>query len=253
MPNYASAWSFESKVAQSYLLDALDVPRPRTVVSFEYEDAREAAKGLGLPIVAKKSFGASSVNVVLLRTQAELDRYLQRAFAQQLWETRKTEVGSPGRAAASSPLSPWFREKLQRRMFGGERHDYVYLQEFIPGNDSDLRINVIGRRVDGCRRRNRVNDFRASGSGHIIRAYDLPDDAVALCMDTRERLGADCLAMDVLYRDGAPVIVEMSYAESESSHPVHWVKETDGTYTRVEGEVMDQELWVKHILDEFGL
>jgi len=253
MPNYASAWHFESKVAQSYILSELDVPRPRTIVSFEYEDARETAKTLGLPVVAKRSYGASSENVSLLRTQAELDRYLQREFAQQLWDERKRDAGSPLRAAASAPLSPWLSEKVRRTLAGDERHDYVYLQEFIPGNDADLRINVIGRRVDGCWRKNRVNDWRASGSGQIVRAYELPEDAVALCMSTRERLGADSLAMDVLYRDGAPVIVEMSYTESVSSHPVHWVKEPDGSYTRVEGEVWDQELWAKHILDEFGL
>jgi hypothetical protein len=45
-PNYRSAWHFESKVAQSYLLDALDVPRPRTVVSFERADAAAAVAAL---------------------------------------------------------------------------------------------------------------------------------------------------------------------------------------------------------------
>jgi glutathione synthase/RimK-type ligase-like ATP-grasp enzyme len=253
MPNYASVWHFESKVAQSYLLEALDIPRPRTVVSFEYEDARAAAKGLGIPLVAKRSHGASSENVVLLRTQAEVDRYLERAFAQQIWDARKRKSGSPLRAAASGPLSAWFGEKVRRATLGEERHDYAYFQEFVPGNDSDLRINVIGRRVDGCRRKNRPNDFRASGSGEYIRCYDLPADAVALCMETRERIGADSLAIDLLYRDGEPLIVEMSFAESVSSHPVHWVKESDGSYTRVDGEVSDQVLWAKHILDELGL
>jgi len=252
MPNYASCWHFESKVAQSYVLEALDVPRPRTVVSFEYGDARRAAKDLGLPVVAKRSYGASSKNVELLRTQAELDRYLERAFAQQVWDARKSATASPWRAAASGAFEPWFLEKVRRTALDGERHDYVYLQEFIAGNDSDLRINVIGRRVDGCRRMNRANDFRASGSGQIVRGYDLPDDVVALCMTTRERMGADCLAMDVLRRDGEPVIVEMSYTESESSHPVHWVKGANGDYSRVEGEVSDQELWARHILDELA-
>ena len=83
--------------------------------------------------------------------------------------------------------------------------------------------------------------------------YELPEDAAELCLETRERIGADCLAFDLLYRDGKPLIIEMSYIEDLSSHAVHWVKEPDGSFTRVEGEAWDQELWAKHILDEFGL
>lgn len=253
MPNYESVWHFESKVAQSYLLDALDVPRPRTVVSFEHADAIASAKELGLPLVAKKAFGASSQNVKLLRTQAELDRYLEREFAQQIWDERKGKSGSALKAVASDPLSLWVREKARRRILGKERHGYVYLQEYIEGNDSDVRISVVGRRATGCRRMNRAGDFRASGSGQIIRGHDLPRDTIELCMKTRERIGADSLAFDVLYRDGAPLVIEMSYIQALSSSPAHWVKEPDGSLTRVEGEVWDQELWAKHMLDEFGL
>lgn len=253
IPNYASVWHFESKVAQSYILDKLGVPRPRTIVSFERGDAAAAAAELGLPVVAKKSFGAASENVVLLRTQAELDQYLDREFAQELWDERKLKTGSARSAAVSDPLSPWFREKVRRSLLGGERHGYVYLQEFIGGNDSDVRISVIGRRATGCRRMNRDNDFRASGSGRIIRGHHLPLDALALCMDTRERMGADGLAFDLLYRDGRPLIVETSYTQSLSCSAAQWVKECDGSLSRVEGEVWDQELWAKHALDELGL
>ena len=252
VPNWESAWHYESKVAQSYILEALHAPRPRTVVSFEREDAAASAQQLGLPVVAKKSYGAAGRNVMLLRTQRELDRYLEREFAQQEWDERRARLGSTSRAVASGPLSGWLLEKVRRAILGGERHGYVYLQEFIDGNDSDLRINVIGRRVAGCRRRNRAGDFRASGSGQVIRLFELPQDAVDLCVDIRERMGADCLAFDVLYRDGSPLIVEMSYVESLSSHAVHLVKEADGAFMKVEGEAWDQELWAKHVLEELG-
>jgi glutathione synthase/RimK-type ligase-like ATP-grasp enzyme len=253
MPNWESVWHFESKVAQSYLLAEYDVPRPRTVVSFEMEDAATAATSLGIPVVAKGSFGASSENVMLLRTQAELDHYLEREFAQQLWNESKSTAGSAFKAIASNPPSRWLGEKVRRRVMGAERLGYVYLQEFIPDNDSDIRISVAGRRATGCRRVNRAHDFRASGSGQIIRGHDLPLDAIALCMQTRERIGADSLAFDVLYRDGVPLIVEISYVQALSSSPAHWVKEADGTLTRIEGEIWDQEMWVKHVLEGFGL
>ena len=47
---------------------------------------------------------------------------------------------------------------------------YVYFQDFIPNNDTDTRIVVIGDKIIGERRGVRNGDFRASGS-HIL----LPD------------------------------------------------------------------------------
>jgi glutathione synthase/RimK-type ligase-like ATP-grasp enzyme len=253
MPNWESVWHFESKVAQSYLLDSLDVPRPRTIVSFEREDAAAAVQELGLPVVAKKSFGSSGENVLLLRTQRQVDRYLQTEFAQQIWDERKAGSRSAVGAALSGLLSPWLHEKMRRKAVGAERHGYAYFQEFIDGNDSDVRIAVMGRRMAGCVRMNRKNDFRASGSGNFIRGDDLPLDAMRLCADTCSRIGADTLAFDVLYRDGEPLIVEMCYVEDISTSPAHWVEEPDGTLTRIMGEIWDQELWVKHMLDSLGL
>jgi glutathione synthase/RimK-type ligase-like ATP-grasp enzyme len=256
MPNYGTVWHFESKVAQSYLFEDLAIPRPRTIVSFEYRDAVAAAAPLGLPLVAKKTFGSASTNVVLLRSAHQVERYLKRQFAQQLWDEQKARTGSPIRAAASSILTPWFREKAWRFLTAGERHGYAYLQEFITGNDADLRINVIGRRIIGFWRGNRRNDFRASGSGRLDLDRPIPIDAMTLCHETSRRLGADSLAYDILYRDGKPVVVEMSYnyvAEAVRRVKRHWVRETDGTFTAVDRNVWPQELWLMQLLEEMGL
>ena len=256
MPSYATAWHFESKVAQSYLLELLDVPRPRTIVSFEYGDAVEAAKSLGLPLVAKKSHGASSKNVRLLKTEGELKEYLQREFAQQLWDERKTDKGSPSKATASAALEPWFRQKVVGTMLDQERQGYVYLQEFVADNDSDLRVVVVGRWVLAAWRANRENDFRASGGGKTIWDRPIPMDAVRLCIETSKRIGSDSLAFDVLFRAGQPLIVEMSYNfPQQPAHdaPGHWREEPDGQLTWVDGQMWPQELWVIKLLEELGL
>jgi len=257
MPSYRTMWHFESKVAQSYLLEQLEVPRPRTVVSFDYQDAVEAVKPLGLPVVAKKSHGASSKNVRLLKSQSELDHYLQREFAQQLWDERKSAEGSPRRAAASALLEPWFRQKVIDTMLDHERHGYVYFQEFVPDNDCDLRILVIGRRVQGSWRANRENDFRASGGGQTIWDRPIPEDAIRLCLETSRRIGADSLAFDLLLREGQRLIVEISYTMPPEvyAHGLngHWLEEQDGRLTWVEGYVWPQELWVIRLLEELGL
>lgn len=56
-----------------------------------------------------------------------------------------------------------------RRMMGLTKK-YVYFQDFIPGNDFDTRVTIIGDRAFGFTRNVRPGDFRASGSGNV--GYD---------------------------------------------------------------------------------
>src|SRR5690606_15154424 len=49
----------------------------------------------------------------------------------------------------------------------GREKGYLYFQEFMPKNEFDTRLIVIGNRCFGIRRYNRTGDFRASGSGLI--------------------------------------------------------------------------------------
>ena len=49
----------------------------------------------------------------------------------------------------------------------GKEREYVYFQEFLPGNNFDIRIIVIGDKAFGLKRMVRKGDFRASGSGEF--------------------------------------------------------------------------------------
>ena len=85
VPNYATVWHFESKVAQSYLLRSHGVPQPRTWVSFDRDDAMIAAAQLGLPLVSKESHGAGSENVHLLNRASQVRRFIERHLGHQRW------------------------------------------------------------------------------------------------------------------------------------------------------------------------
>ena len=58
--------------------------------------------------------------------------------------------------------------------------NYAYFQKYIPAQH-DIRITVIGNRAFGFLRKNRKNDFRASGSGLIDYDYKkIPIEAVKI-------------------------------------------------------------------------
>lgn len=255
LPNYATIWHFESKVAQSYLLDHLNVPTPGTFVSFDFDEAMETARSSSFPVVRKKAAGAGSTNVRAVRDLGELSRDIERTFSFSLWD-RSLGEKSRLRRVARGVRHRWFRDFVRRKLLHSQLFGVEYWQEFIPGNDSDLRITVIGDRfATGFWRRNRPGDFRASGSGNIDYDTPLPEDAIRCCLEISRRLDFDSMAYDILHRDGRPVISEMSYGYSDTAvHRVsgYSVLLPDGTLSFVKGHTWPQELWVEWALIRAG-
>ncbi|BCS31615.1 hypothetical protein TBR22_A08170 [Luteitalea sp. TBR-22] len=84
-------------------------------------------------------------------------------------------------------------------------------QQFCPGNDGDVRINVIGDRAMGFCRANREGDFRASGSGRLTYPESLDPDLLATAWRISRENGFDSMAYDFVRLDGRWVVLEMSY------------------------------------------
>ena len=248
VPNFSTVWHFESKVAQSYLFDLLNVKTPDTIVSFDYTEAKEIAERSSFPVVRKKPAGAGSVNVKAIRSLKDLRRDMENTFSFSLWD-RSLEEKNRFKRIAGGLRHRWFWNLALRKLFHSQLFGVVYWQEFIPGNDSDLRITVIGDRfATGFWRRNRPGDFRASGSGNIDYDTPLPEEALRCCLDISRRLDFDSMAYDILYREGKPVISEMSYGYSDIAvHRVsgYSVLEPEGNLSFVSGNTWPQELWVE--------
>jgi hypothetical protein len=103
---------------------------------------------------------------------------------------------------------------------------YALFQDWLPGNDFDTRITVIGNRAFGFRRFNRPGDFRASGSGNIDwNPDDVDPQFIRLAFKLSRQLGTQSCAMDGLYRGSEAVVCEISYTYSSSAVyqcPGHW-------------------------------
>jgi hypothetical protein len=87
-------------------------------------------------------------------------------------------------------------------------------------------VTVIGDRAFAFRRLNRPNDFRASGSGRID--WDpahIDEEAVRVAFRIARALGSQSIAVDILRRDGQPVVSEISYyyeGWAVAECPGHW-------------------------------
>lgn len=253
IPNYKTVWHFESKIAQSYLFKHFEIRTPETVVSFDYHDALNTIANMEMPVVMKKSDGAGSSNVFLVRTQKSASKIIANAFCDQLWNERKSS--SDRALKVSLVLKQWFWKKMLNYLTDKDRFHAIYWQSFVRNNNSDLRITVIGNRYAfAFWRKNRKNDFRASGSGNLDYGTNIPENVLRYCIEFNEKMGFDSMAYDILFTDDSFLVVEMSYGYSDSA-----IYNSPGYYEIVNkqlifhsGHFWPQFLWVEWLMQRIN-
>jgi glutathione synthase/RimK-type ligase-like ATP-grasp enzyme len=255
LPNFKSVWHFESKIAQSYLFGHYHVQTPKTFVSFNPEECRDTIRGIALPVVSKRSDGAGSGRVRLVRKRKDLELLADAVFYEHDYNARRAKISSFARFVLHSLFVPAFYRFVWGYLVDKEPIGALYLQEFIRDNDSDLRITVIGDRyVFGFWRKNRKNDFRASGSGRLDFERPLPEPVIRYCIDLNRRMGFDSMGYDILFTRDGFVIVEMSYGYVDRIiHATggHYELLEDGTMVFRRGHFMPEEIWVKWALLDY--
>ncbi len=241
-PNFSTNWHFDDKLSQKYLSEALQLPMAPSWAFFERNQALEFANTCALPVVTKLRRGAGSYNVRLATSRTECLSYVRRMFgkgyspapvpladARNKLRVAATEGigGLKGVLDRLKNAPRFFRVVRRGRKYFGREKGYVYFQKFVPGNDSDVRISVVGDRAWGFRRRVRKGDFRASGSGVID--YDtskIPMILVAKTFSATRAIGMQSACFDWLCDvDGQWYFTEVSLGFADS--PVyncdgHW-------------------------------
>lgn len=221
-PDFNTAWHFDDKVGQKYLLEALKADLVPTWVFYDEQEALRWTDQTDFPKVFKLRGGAGSQNVRLVNSRAAARKLIRRAFGRgfppyDAWGSlkerwRQFSLGKTGFGDIIKGLIRLGYAPPYARLKGNERN-YLYFQEFLPGNDSDIRIVVIGDKAFGIKRLVRKNDFRASGSGYIL--YDkeeIDERCIRFSFDYSQRLKAQCVAYDYVFdANRNPQLVEVSY------------------------------------------
>ena len=220
-PNYNTVWHFDDKVAQKYLLEAIDAPLAQSYVFYSKKEAIIWAGQAEYPKVFKLRNGAGSDNVRLVKSRSVANRLIRKAFGRgfKQYEAlsnlkeryRKYRLGKTSLWNVVKGILRLVRPTRYARLTGREK-GYVYFQDFIPGNDYDIRVIVIHDKAFAIKRMVRENDFRASGSGSILYEKEhFNEETVSLAFEVSEKLKDQCMAYDFVYLDGKPLIVEISY------------------------------------------
>jgi len=244
-PDFKTAWHFDDKVAQKYLLEAHNIPHVPDNLFLDKYRALSWCKNIEYPIVFKLRRGAGSKNVRLVKNFLEAKRLINVAFGKgfrqidawgDLKDTlRKYKLGKANLKSILKSIAHLYYPFNIEKALGREKC-YVYFQKFIPNNSFDIRVIVIGDKAFAIKRKVRENDFRASGSGLIEYDKSLFDDSwIEQSFQYAEKLKSSCIAFDYVFEGQTPLVVEVSYGFSAVGYdpcPGYWKRNLEW----IEGE-----------------
>lgn len=257
-PNFRTGWFFDDKVAQKYLLEAMDAPVVPSYVFYDKQSALDWANNTAFPKVFKLKGGAGSANVRLVRSKAEAEKLVNKAFGRgfpsyDAWGGLKERIhrwrgGKDSFTNVLKGLGRFVYKTDLDKTFGREK-GYVYFQEFLPDNTYDIRIIVVGNRAFAAKRMVRKDDFRASGSGNArFDRSEFSESHVRLAFDLNKKIESQSIAVDlVLDKDNKPMIVECGYGFNVPFYdpcPGYW----DADLNWHEGSFVPQEWMIEALL-----
>jgi glutathione synthase/RimK-type ligase-like ATP-grasp enzyme len=228
-PDFNTAWHFDDKVGQKYLLEATEAPLVPSYVFYTKKEALAWAKKTDFPKVFKLRGGAGSANVKLAKNYQVAVKLINQSFGRgfkqyRAWENlqerfRKYREGKTNFRDVVKGLIRFIYPTDFAKMYPPEK-GYVYFQDFIPNNDSDLRIVVIGNKAFALKRLVRKNDFRASGGGEIIyHKAEIDQRCVEIAFTVNKKVKSQSIAYDFVFdASNNPLIVEISYGYSVAAY-----------------------------------
>jgi glutathione synthase/RimK-type ligase-like ATP-grasp enzyme len=220
-PDFKTVWHFDDKLGQKYLLESAGIPHAPTYAFYTKKEALAWARETTYPKVFKLRNGSTSDNVKLVHSKRQAAGLIRRAFGMGFaqyrgWSNlkerfRKYRLGKTSIWEVEKGFLRLFRHTDYARVTGREK-GYIYFQDFIPGNDHDIRVFVVGDKAYALKRMVRKNDFRASGSNIMyVEKKHFKNEVIRAAFDISEKLQTQLLAMDFVLLEDKPLVVEISY------------------------------------------
>lgn len=170
--NHPSA--IERAVDKYYALSLLEengLPVPRTIVAESADAALSAFSDLGGDVVVKPIFGSRGIG-----------------------STRISDID--------------VAERIFRAL--DFNHQVLYVQEFIPHGDYDLRLLVLGRRVLASMKRVAASWKTNISLGAKPVYYNPPHEIKEMAVNAAETLGCELAGVDILQTKKGPLVIEVN-------------------------------------------
>ena len=263
-PNVDNCWQYDDKLGQKYLLEAIDAPLVKSYVFYTKKEALDWLEKTTFPKVFKLRGGAGSVNVSLVKTKRKAKSMVNRAFGNgfshtnrisrlenRIWILRRDKNFSAFKKVLTGFARIFIPNELER--FSHNEKGYIYFQDFIPGNDYDTWLVVVGDKCFGVRRFCRKDDFRASGSGLFDANHNhINMQCVNIAFIVANKMGTQSIAFDFVIDSQIPKIIEISYCFPLGAPDVclgYWDEKLEWHEEKINAEVFMIKDFLKNIKD----
>jgi len=176
LPEYEYLRAHHDKVSMELMRSGFSDKALKTLESRPYGSWVDALNyDSGFPVVVKAASSSASAGVFLARNKSEYDKIVRKAG-------RVIVAGGP-----ADLLTGWIKTQSKRliKQIDPSKKKYYWkynttplsmplvVQPFVDGLEGDFKVLFFGGKYFGLYRKNRKNDFRASGSGSLL---GVPDD-----------------------------------------------------------------------------
>jgi [lysine-biosynthesis-protein LysW]--L-2-aminoadipate ligase len=165
----------DDKAQNSLALEAAGLPTPRTLLAYSIDSALEACAMLGYPVVLKPVTGS--------------------------WGRLLAKVNGPEQA----------RTILEQKMqLGSFHHSILYVQEFLPKPDRDIRAYVVGDRVLAASYRTAEHWVTNAARGAVSVPCPVTPEIEELSLRACHAVGARLAGVDLIESTEGLKIVEVN-------------------------------------------
>jgi len=91
-PNWVSAWHYDDKVKQYYLMRANGFPMTKSWIFYDKKKAQDWDQTAEYPLVFKSRAGAGSMNVILVESPTEDQKLIKRVFGSGLVDFNQDQI-----------------------------------------------------------------------------------------------------------------------------------------------------------------
>jgi len=262
-PNWKTSWHFDDKISQYYLLKSPGFPIVPSYIFWDKDLAIEWAKSADFPQVFKLKGGAGSLNVIKVHNGKQAMKLINKMFGKGI-----TNGNIPGVnlfKVYRKRIKTLVKSKVKYKLYDfglrfginenwSKHQGYAFFQDFLPNNEYDTRVTIIGKRGFAYQRFSRPNDFRASGSGNFNADPSKIDiRCIKIAMNISNILGFQSMTYDFLYNaEKMPQINEISCQFVDwmvHSCPGYW----DENLNWHEGHYWPQYCQLQDLLDKSDL
>lgn len=238
-PNYETFWPYEDKIKEYYLLKSHGFPIIDSHIFWNYDQAGAFLERSQFPVVAKLPKGAGSSNVVIVNNSSEGEKIINQVFKKGVRSKglkSKSNLSSLSKLGIKKYSIAKLKSSLIKLGIIKNKAEYpewqiqkdgILFQKYLPNNEFDTRVTVIGNKAIAFRRFVRPGDFRASGSGYLdTDPKQIDIRCIQIAFAISKELNFNTMAYDFIFDENKkPYINEISYCFADwavESCPGFW-------------------------------